>query len=112
MKTDWWGFEITIRALDITTTTNILTLPNGYDVVYYPKHGYFYINSHYVYHNCRRNDERTFVFAASHNVREGKLTIRVCQGDKIRYACSAKQIYSKGRNQGSLYLGSSSTGSM
>ena len=34
-----WGFEVTIRALDVTAETRILKLPNGYDVIYKPETG-------------------------------------------------------------------------
>lgn len=45
MYSENWGFEITIRALDVEITTNILTLPNWYDLIYQPKTGRFYVNS-------------------------------------------------------------------
>ena len=32
MKTDRWSFEISIRALDVVTPTNIITIPTG-DVI-------------------------------------------------------------------------------
>ena len=102
MDTDRWAFEIHVRVYNINVTSPVMEIPTGDVVMLNPANGEFTIDD-IVISTCSIDSKKYFVIAMSYNLREEKLTTRICQGS----ACTATQVFlrnSGGSSSGTTWI--------